>query len=236
MLAVLDPHWPEQPFPPVEQALTEPNGLLAAGGCLSPLRLENAYRHGIFPWYNTGEPILWWAPDPRWVLEPAGARVSRSLAKRLRRGDFGFSCDRAFDRVVAACSAPRSGAGGTWITPAMEEAYRRLHRLGLAHSFESWHGDTLVGGLYGVAIGQVFFGESMFHRATDASKVAFVMGCAFLERWGYRLIDCQVHTAHLESLGARDMARSEFAGRLRVLCGQPVAEDAWRRMPTPGVP
>lgn len=234
MLAVLDPLVPEQPFPPVEQALTEPNGLLAAGGCLSPPRLENAYRHGIFPWYNAGEPILWWAPDPRWVLEPAAVRVSRSLAKRLRRDDFGFSCDRAFDGVVAACSAPRSGAGGTWITDAMQEAYRRLHRLGLAHSFEAWQGDVLVGGLYGVTIGQVFFGESMFHRATDASKAAFVLGCACLERWGYRLIDCQVHTAHLESLGAREISRAEFSERLRVLCAQPVAREAWQR-PVPGV-
>ncbi len=228
MLAILDPHAPDQPFPDIGRAMAEPNGLLAAGGCLSPQRLENAYRHGIFPWYNPGEPLLWWAPDPRWVLEPGAVKVARSLGKRLRRGDFGFSCDRAFDRVVAACSAPRPGAGGTWITGAMQSAYRRLHALGLAHSFESWQGEALVGGLYGVAIGQVFFGESMFHRVPDASKAAFVRGCAYLERWGYRLIDCQVHTAHLESLGARDISRVDFAERLRVLCDQPVAAEAWR--------
>lgn len=228
MFAILDPHDRAQPFPPVASALAEPNGLLAAGGCLSPERLRNAYRHGIFPWFNAGEPILWWSPDPRWVLAPEAVKVSRSLGKRLRRGDFAFSYDRAFDAVILACSAPRTGAGGTWLTPEMLRAYGHLHRLGLAHSFETWRDGELVGGLYGVAIGQVFFGESMFHRAADASKVAFVLGCRQLAAWGYRLIDCQVHTPHLESLGAGDISRQMFTELLEHHCEAPVAASAWQ--------
>jgi leucyl/phenylalanyl-tRNA---protein transferase len=229
MLAILDPRDSHQPFPDVEQALDEPNGLLAVGGCLSPVRLQNAYRHGIFPWFNAGEPMLWWSPDPRWVLVPDAVKVSRSLGKRLKRDEFRFSYDRAFAQVVKACSAPRGDAGGTWITVEMQQAYLRLHELGLAYSFETWQEEQLVGGLYGVAIGQVFFGESMFHMATDASKAAFVLGCERLHNWGYRLIDCQVHTRHLESLGAREITRAEFVGRLRVLCELPVADHAWRQ-------
>ena len=228
MLAILDPHDSQQPFPEVERALEEPNGLLAIGGCLSPERLVNAYRHGIFPWFNDEEPILWWSPDPRWVLAPDEVKVSRSLGKRLRRGEFEFGFDRAFARVVKACSGPREGAEGTWITAAMREAYLRLHQLGFAHSFETWRDGQLAGGLYGVAIGQVFFGESMFHRTTDASKAAFVLGCDRLHEWGYRLIDCQVHTRHLESLGARDMPRAVWVSRLREWCELPVAAHAWR--------
>ena len=233
MIAVLDPRDSRQPFPAVDAALEEPNGLLAAGGCLSPERLANAYRHGIFPWFNPGEPILWWSPDPRWVLTPERVRVSRSLGKRLRRGEFHFSFDRAFDQVLQACAQPRPGAGGTWITQAMRTAYGRLHRQGLAHSFETWQGDELVGGLYGVAIGQVFFGESMFHRVTDASKAAFVLGCASLQAWGYQLIDCQVHTPHLERLGAEAWPRSMFIHQLDTLCEQSASASAWdpARMP-----
>lgn len=228
MLPILDPLDSGQPFPDVELALEEPSGLLAVGGDLAPVRLRNAYRQGIFPWFNEGEPILWWSPDPRWVLAPAEVRISRSLGKRLKRGEFELTYDRAFADVVRACAEPRPGADGTWINPAMQRAYRRLHQVQLAHSFEVWRENELVGGLYGVAIGQVFFGESMFHRVTDASKVAFVKGCQNLEEWGYRLIDCQVHTAHLQSLGARQIPRSEFVRALRVLCDAPVAEAAWR--------
>lgn len=228
MLPILDPLDSAQPFPDVELALEEPNGLLAVGGDLAPLRLRNAYRQGIFPWFNEGEPILWWSPDPRWVLAPAEVRISRSLGKRLKRGEFELTYDRAFADVVRACAEPRPGADGTWINPAMQQAYRRLHQVQLAHSFEVWRENELVGGLYGVAIGQVFFGESMFHRMTDASKVAFVRGCQKLDEWGYRLIDCQVHTAHLQSLGARQIPRAEFVRALRVLCDAPVAEEAWR--------
>ena len=228
MLPILDPLDSAQPFPDVELALEEPNGLLAVSGDLAPLRLRNAYRQGIFPWFNEGEPILWWSPDPRWVLAPAEVRISRSLGKRLKRGEFELTYDRAFADVVRACSEPRPGADGTWINPAMQRAYRRLHQIQLAHSFEVWQENELVGGLYGVAIGQVFFGESMFHRMTDASKVAFVRGCQKLDEWGYRLIDCQVHTAHLQSLGARQIPRAEFVRALRVLCDAPVTEAAWR--------
>jgi leucyl/phenylalanyl-tRNA---protein transferase len=228
MLPILNPRDSHQPFPPVERALAEPNGLLAIGGCLSPVRLVNAYRHGIFPWFNDDEPILWWSPDPRWVLAPDQVKVSRSLGKRLKRGEFQFSFDRAFDRVVKACSEPREDAGGTWITAEMQAAYLRLHHRGFAHSFETWRDGQLAGGLYGVAIGQVFFGESMFHRTTDASKAALALGCERLREWGYRLIDCQVHTRHLESLGARAMTRAELVSRLREWCGLRVAAHAWR--------
>jgi leucyl/phenylalanyl-tRNA--protein transferase len=228
MLPILDPLTPEQPFPDVEQALDEPNGLLAVGGCLSPVRLRNAYRQGIFPWFNEGEPILWWSPEPRWVLAPAEVRISRTLGKRLKRGEFNLTYDRAFADVVRACAEPRRGADGTWIHPAMQRAYLRLHQAKLAHSFEVWRENELVGGLYGVGIGQVFFGESMFHRMTDASKVAFVRACQKLNEWGYGLIDCQVHTPHLESLGAHQIPRAEFVGALNALCDMPVTEVAWR--------
>ena len=233
MLAVLDPDDPHQPFPPIDAALAEPNGLLAVSGCLSVERLRNAYRQGIFPWFNAGEPILWWSPDPRWVMRPGEVKCSRSLGKRLKRGEFRFSFDEAFDQVVRACSEPRASDGGTWITPEMQEAYRQLHRTGVAHSFESWQGDQLVGGLYGVAIGQVFFGESMFHRVSDASKAAFVIGCHALAAWGYRLIDCQVHTSHLESLGAREISRVEFGESLKRLCDLSVSERAWTGVSMP---
>ncbi|RQW78491.1 MAG: leucyl/phenylalanyl-tRNA--protein transferase, partial [Methylococcus sp.] len=176
--------------------------------------------------------ILWWSPDPRWVLAPAEVRISRSLGKRLKRGEFNLTCDRAFADVVRACAEPRSGADVTWINPAMQRAYLRLHQAELAHSFEVWRETELVGGLYGVGIGQVFFGESMFHRMTDASKVAFVRGCQKLNNWGYRLIDCQVHTAHLESLGAHQIPRAEFVRALNALCDAPVTEEAWRETST----
>jgi len=224
----LDPNRPEQAFPPLEQALKEPNGLLAIGGCLSPQRLLNAYRHGVFPWFNPGEPILWWSPNPRLVLFPKKLNISRSLQKTLRRQTFYLRYDYAFDQVIQACSAPRREQSGTWITADMQQAYQRLHRQGFAHSVESWQNGELVGGLYGIAIGRVFFGESMFHRVTDASKVAFVHLIQQLEDWGYELVDCQVSSGHLFSLGAEEIARTEFAAWLDRLCPQSPTPTAWQ--------
>jgi leucyl/phenylalanyl-tRNA--protein transferase len=194
----------------VETALKEPGGLLAAGGDLSPQRLLAAYRLGIFPWYNEAEPILWWSPDPRMVLFPTQIKLSRSLRKALRRGHFEVRLDTAFAQVVRACAEPRAGQDGTWITREMREAYERLHELGYAHSVESWQEGRLVGGLYGVAIGRAFYGESMFTRVTDASKVALAHLCRYLEHNGFAVIDCQMVTRHLASLGARPIARSRF--------------------------
>lgn len=228
MLAVLNPFDRNQPFPSVEKALQEPNGLLAVGGCLSARRLENAYRSGIFPWFSENEPILWWSPDPRLVLWPERIRISRSLRKRLKRGEFRFTFDACFDRVLEACSDQRPRSAGTWITPDMKRAYRELHRQGMAHSFEAWQNAELVGGLYGVALGRVFFGESMFHRATDASKAAFAFACDCLSRWNYALIDCQVYTQHLASLGAEEIPRFEFVGMLEIYRDQPVSDRAWK--------
>ncbi|UYG06433.1 leucyl/phenylalanyl-tRNA--protein transferase [Halomonas sp. M4R1S46] len=210
------PWLPERPvrFPPVSTALSDPGGLLAAGGDLSPAWLLAAYRHGIFPWYSEGQPILWWSPDPRMVLFPEEVRVRRSLAKRLRNGGFRVTADSAFEAVVAACAAPRHDQPETWITAEMQAAYARLHHLGAAHSVEVWQEGRLVGGLYGIALGPVFFGESMFSRVSDASKVALVALARSMAAEGGRLIDCQMHTAHLASLGARDIAREEFIGYL----------------------
>lgn len=197
-------------FPPVDQALSEPPGLLAAGGALSPPWLLAAYARGIFPWYSQGEPILWWSPDPRLVLFPAEIRISRSLGKTLRQGRFEVRFDTAFARVLEHCAAPRVPGGGTWITPEMQAAYLRMHELGYAHSVESWDGDELAGGLYGMALGRVFFGESMFARKTDASKVALAHLARYLELSGFAVIDCQMTTAHLLSLGAREVSRASF--------------------------
>ena len=208
-------------FPPVEEALGDPDGLLAAGGALTPEWLLAAYRRGIFPWYGDDQPILWWSPDPRMVLRPEELRVRRSLAKRLRNAGFRVTADRAFDAVVAACAGPRDGQPGTWITEAMRQAYGHLHALGAAHSVEVWQGERLVGGLYGVALGPVFFGESMFSREPDASKVALVRLARAMASGGGRLIDCQMHTAHLASLGARDIAREAFIGYLEEWLGRP---------------
>jgi leucyl/phenylalanyl-tRNA---protein transferase len=228
MLTALNPRDRNQPFPDVREALEEPNGLLAVGGCLSVRRLQNAYRNGIFPWFGEDEPILWWSPDPRLVLFPERLKISRSLRQRLRRGDFRFSYDRRFDEVVDACAAPREGAKGTWITAEIKRAYREFHRSGFAHSFEAWQDDRLVGGLYGVAMGQVFFGESMFHRVSDASKAAFVFAVSSLQSWGYVMIDCQVHTEHLASLGAESLPRSRFMELLTSHCSNSVSPLAWQ--------
>jgi leucyl/phenylalanyl-tRNA---protein transferase len=215
-------------FPPVEQALRRPNGLLAAGGDLSPERLTRAYRRGIFPWYSAGEPILWWSPDPRMVLFPGEFKISRSLAKTLRKGTFTITADTAFDQVIEGCSQPREGQPGTWITPQMQQAYCLLHRQGHAHSVETWQDDRLVGGLYGVAIGRVFFGESMFSRVSEASKVALAHLVPQLERWEFGLIDCQMRTPLLASFGAREVARSQFARQLAELVNYPDIPAPWQ--------
>lgn len=227
-LTVLDPFRSNQPFPPLYKALEEPNGLLALGGCLSTERLLNAYRNGIFPWYNPGEPILWWSPDPRLVLFPDRVNISRSLAKTLRKGLFTVTFDRAFDQVMACCAEPRQASLGTWITDEMMQAYQDLHHQGLAHSVETWFNGELAGGLYGVTIGQIFFGESMFHKRTDASKVAFVTLARQLKQWNYRLVDCQVQTQHLLSLGAEEIARTDFSGLLKRYCPAKPSTDAWQ--------
>ena len=226
----------DSPFPDPALAETEPNGLLAVGGDLSPARLVNAYRRGIFPWYSEGQPILWWSPDPRLVLWPGDVHLSRSLRKTLRSGRFRVSLDAAFGAVIRGCAAPRPGAEGTWIVPDMVAAYERLHVLGIAHSAEAWRDGTLVGGLYGVALGRVFFGESMFSRVSDASKVAFVHLVRRIAGWGYALIDCQMHTAHLERLGAVTIPRDAFLATVeRAVRAEPAA-GAWadgERTPMP---
>lgn len=208
-------------FPPLNKALREPNGLLAAGGDLRPERLIQAYRHGCFPWFQDGQPILWWSPDPRTVLLPDELHVSRSLAKVLRQGRYQVSFDQAFAEVIRACAAPRSYAAETWITSPMQDAYLELHRSGIAHSVEVWRDGELVGGLYGLAMGQLFFGESMFSRADNASKVGFVTLVERLKAWGFVLIDCQMPTEHLLSLGARTISRDEFARYLSRHLDQP---------------
>ena len=199
------------------QALRSPNGLLAAGGDLSSARLLEAYRHGIFPWFSEGEPILWWSPDPRMVLFPDEFKISHSLRKTLRNGRYEVRIDSAFEQVMRACAAPREGANGTWIHEEMIAAYCELHRLGYAHSVETWMDGELVGGLYGMALGRMFYGESMFSRRTDASKIALAHLAAQLEKWNFGMIDCQMNTPHLASLGAREIPRKEFIARLQDL-------------------
>lgn len=205
---------PEFAFPPLSRALTQPNGLLCAGGDLSPQRLLLAYRNGIFPWYSEGEPLLWWSPDPRMVLIPSQFRISHSLRKRLTKHDYTIRCDSAFRDVIAACAAPRQGASGTWIVPEMQAAYGRLHELGYAHCVETWIDGQLAGGLYGVAIGRAFYGESMFCRVTDASKIALAHLARYLVHRRFDVVDCQMNTAHLASLGAREIPRDEFVAGL----------------------
>ncbi|BBN87357.1 MULTISPECIES: leucyl/phenylalanyl-tRNA--protein transferase [unclassified Azospira] len=215
-------------FPPLATALSEPNGLLAVGGDLAPERLLAAYRRGIFPWYSPGEPILWWSPDPRMVLFPAEFKVSRSLGRTLRRGGYEVRLDTAFARVIAACAqTPRRGQHGTWIVPEMQAAYRRLHELGLAHSVETWVDGELVGGLYGIALGRMFYGESMFSWRSDASKIAVAHLARYLERLGFGMVDCQMHTAHLASLGAREIPRDDFIARLDALVAAGPAPGPW---------
>jgi len=224
----IDPAQHQCDFPDVEQALREPDGLLAFGGRLDTACLLSAYRKGIFPWYNEGEPILWWSPNPRTVLFPSEFKTSRSLRKRITSGKFKITFDSAFDRVIAACAEPRADQSGTWIDVAMMRAYRQLHQLGHAHSVESWIDGELVGGLYGIAIGRVFFGESMFSRVTDASKVATHHLVQQLLEWEFTLIDCQVHTQHLASLGAREIERRDFTALLNQWCPYPDHPAPWQ--------
>jgi leucyl/phenylalanyl-tRNA--protein transferase len=209
VIPILDPD-PESGFPPTELALDYPRGLLAVGGDLSPVRLVNAYRHGIFPWYSDDQPILWWSPTPRCVIFPPAVHVSRRLRRRFNQGRYNVTADRAFAQVINACAKPRFAQDGTWITADMEIAYIRLHELGIAHSVEIWEEHTLIGGIYGLALGSVFFGESMFSQQVDASKVALVALCKQLAHWDFTLLDCQISNPHLLSMGAVEISRAEF--------------------------
>ncbi len=220
-------------FPPPERALREPNGLLAVGGELNPDWLLTAYRHGVFPWFEDDRgPLLWWSPDPRAILYPDAIKTSRSLAKRLRNGGFRVTLDTAFRSVIEGCAESRVRAGrtenGTWITQKMIDAYTELHEIGFAHSVEVWREDELVGGLYGVSLGRMFFGESMFSREKDASKVALSCLCRQMRRWDYPLIDCQVSNPHLASLGAIELPRSEFIAKIEWNADQPTRQGTWR--------
>ena len=219
-------------FPDVELALTEPDGLLAVGGDLSVERLTSAYQQGIFPWYSEDQPILWWSPDPRMVLEPKDIKISRSLAKTIRKQKFKITFDQSFREVITACSESRlekgKQQGETWILDEMIEAYVNLHEAGYAHSIECWENEKLVGGLYGIALGKVFFGESMFSRVSDASKIAFVTLAKQLEKFDFKLIDCQVYTSHLESLGASMINRKQFISLLEENAKQPFENKKWQ--------
>ncbi len=219
-------------FPPPESALKEPNGLLAVGGALNPDWLITAYRHGVFPWFEDDRgPLLWWSPDPRAILYPDAIKISRSLAKRLRNAGFRVTLDTAFRAVIESCAESRVRAGrtetGTWITRKMIDAYTELHELGLAHAVEVWLEDELVGGLYGVSLGRMFFGESMFSREKDASKVALSCLCKQMQQWDYLLIDCQVSNPHLVSLGAIELPRSEFVAKIEWNADQPTRQGSW---------
>jgi leucyl/phenylalanyl-tRNA--protein transferase len=224
---------PRDPFPPVESALKDPNGLLAAGGDLSPVRLLDAYARGIFPWSGPEEPMLWWCPDPRMVLFVREFHISRSLRRRLRHG-FTVTADTAFGAVVDACAGPRPDTDGTWITTEVVDAYTELARLGHAHSIETWIDGELAGGLYGVAVGRMFYGESMFARHADASKIALAHLVRQLERWGFEMIDCQMSTQHLASLGAREIRRREFLELMRPLTALAGIPGPWRLDPDLG--
>ena len=228
MLFILDPNNPNEKFPPVEQAEREPDGLLAIGGDLSATRLLNAYRSGIFPWYNDDQPILWWSPDPRTVLFPKQFKASRSLRKDIRNSNLSITIDQAFAEVVTSCAAPRQNQTDTWITQEMHRAYLELFHHGDAHSVEVWDEGKLVGGLYGVAIGRVFFGESMFSRRDNASKIALLNLCEKLIAWDYELIDCQIYTEHLSSLGAQEIPRSEFSKLLGAFCSTKPNANSWQ--------
>lgn len=213
-------------FPPIED--TDEDGIIAVGGDLKPERLVEAYRRGIFPWYSEGLPILWHCPDPRFVLEPATLHVPKSLRKVMNRGTYQVKLDTAFEAVIDGCAKTRRpGQRGTWITRDMRKAYVRLHELGIAHSAEAWSGDQLVGGLYGVSIGNVFYGESMFARADDASKVAFATLVEWMRGWGLQLVDCQQQTVHLERFGAEAWPRSRFVTALQTMTAAPTRQGKW---------
>jgi len=222
---------PPDAFPDVECAFDVPDGLLAAGGDLSESRILYAYRHGIFPWFNEGQPILWWSPDPRCVLLPSRFHASRRLLRSMRQGGFEIGYNQAFDEVVGCCAADRPGQEGTWITAEMRAAYRRLHAGGWAHSIEVRRDGILIGGLYGLAMGRVFFGESMFSAANDASKAAMLALCTVLEQHDFALLDCQVASPHLQSLGAELLARRRFTSILATACA---GEDRFSGWPPPG--
>lgn len=214
-------------FPPIENALQHPDGLLAIGGDLTSQRLMVAYRRGIFPWYSEDQPILWWSPSVRMVLFPEHLNISRSLHKVLRKNKFTVTLDRDFRSVITHCAAPRRDQHGTWITHEMLDAYCRLHEQGVAHSVEAWHEGKLVGGLYGVVLGKIFFGESMFSTMSDASKVAFVHFVKQIQRWGIEVIDCQVHTHYLASFGAIEISRTSYRELLDQLCDVPGYNGVW---------
>src|SRR4051812_31888211 len=216
-----------EPFPSLSQALVEPNGLLAAGGELSAARLVDAYRRGIFPWFSHGQPILWWSPDPRMVLLPHEVKVSRSLRKVLRNRSYDVRADADFRQVIAGCAGPRATQDGTWLGAEMIDAYCELHDNGLAHSIETWVDGELAGGLYGVAIGRMFYGESMFTRMPDASKIALVHLARQLQRWNFGMIDCQMHTRHLAAFGAREIPRADFMCKLQELVNCPHLPGKW---------
>jgi len=226
--AIISPFDQTMTFPDVETALHEPNGLLAVGGDLSAPRLLSAYKNGIFPWFSHDQPILWWSPDPRMVLFPEHFHLSRRLKKTIRQNKFQLTFDTSFEQVMRACAQPRPTQPETWITPSMLRAYAELHQQGFAHSFESWNNGKLVGGLYGIAIGKVFFGESMFSFETDASKVAFANAVTLLTDWGYELIDCQVASEHLATFGASDIDRGTFIKHLRLKTNLSISSTAWR--------
>ena len=232
----IDPEMPAESFPPTRSALRSPPGLLAAGGDLTPARLLAAYRRGIFPWYSEDEPILWWSPDPRAVIFPEQVHISRRLARRMRQQPFSLRMDHDFAGVLAACAAPRRDQAGTWLLPEMRRAYLRMHELGYAHSIEVREGDTLVGGVYGLALGGVFFGESMFSHRTDASKIALASLCQRLHACGFLLLDCQVASAHLERMGAREIPREQFMQHLRHGLAITPAANTWRIDETPAWP
>jgi leucyl/phenylalanyl-tRNA---protein transferase len=223
----LDPAQPEQAFPSVDTALREPNGLLALGGDLSPIRLLNAYRQGVFPWYSEGEPILWWSPDPRCVFRPDSIRASRSLHKILNKNDYLVTLDKDFTGVINACAEPRVSQRSTWLRPEMIAAYIRLHREGWAHSAEVWRDGELIGGIYGVALGHAFFGESMFSHAPNGSKIALFWLARQLAAWNFTLLDGQVGSPHLYTLGATDLPRTTFIGELRAALKYPDRHGQW---------
>jgi len=231
MIFLLD-NEPDAPFPDVSLAERDPNGLLAVGGDLTAQRLINAYLQGIFPWFSEGEPILWWSPDPRTILYPDKIKISRSLRKTLRKKIFQVSFDKDFKAVIQACAEPRERSPGTWLLPEMMTAYRRQHELGLAHSVEVWQDGELVGGLYGMAIGAVFFGESMFSRVSDSSKIALVHLSRSLGHWGYKMIDCQVYTQHLASLGAEEIPRALYCRQLAEWARLPGRNGSWADIDT----
>ena len=233
----LDPHDGTAAFPNVEDALQNPEGLLAAGGDLSTNRLLNAYRQGIFPWYEDGQPILWWSPNPRGVMHTDKFKISASLRKALRKHQWTVTFDGNFKKTVIACAAPRNYARGTWITNEMTESYTALHQQGYAHSVELWnYRKHLIGGIYGVLIGKMFFGESMFSFETNASKIALAYLVTHLHHWGFPLLDCQLPSAHLASLGAEAVTRADYINAMTPLCNQQLNNFKWKLDETLDVP